>query len=67
MNDDGTATLRGYDINQGGINAVIPETVNGATVTAIADGAFGSSKTGDIEKPGSNGIHTVRFLKQYAT
>ena len=40
----GTITITDYDINIGGIDVVIPSTIDGKTVVAIGDYAFGSKQ-----------------------
>ena len=33
-------TITGYDVTLGGTDVVIPESINGTSITAIADSAF---------------------------
>ena len=49
----GTGTITGYDHLAGGLDVVIPSTIGGSPVTAIADGAFLSKGITSVSIPDS--------------
>ena len=60
-NADGSVTITKYDVDLGGIDAVIPATINDAKVTAIGTKAFAKSNVCTVKIPA-----TVRYIGEDA-